>query len=116
MMQQRHLGKFPGYNDREYRFERSSAVDAASLATTVLFREDKSTFGKSAPLHRRYLSKVMPYDNKTGVTTVLSENSPPLFVCMILPGGGCRLQTCSGLTAELFNSTLRTLNVSEEEN
>ena len=30
------------------------------------------------------------------------------FVCMILPGGGCRLQTCRGLAAQWFDSTLRT--------
>ena len=39
---------------------------------------------------------------------------PPLlhsFVCMILPGGECRLQTCRGLTAQLFNSTLRTYTI-----
>jgi len=34
---------------------------------------------------------------------------PPFFVCMILPGGGSRLQTLGGLAAQLFDSTLRTL-------
>jgi hypothetical protein len=29
-------------------------------------------------------------------------------VCMILPGGGLRLQTSGGLAAQLFDSTLRT--------
>ena len=31
-------------------------------------------------------------------------------VCMTLPGGGCRLQTCRGLAAQWFDSTLRTLD------
>jgi hypothetical protein len=30
-------------------------------------------------------------------------------VCMILPGGECRLQTCRGLATQLFDSTLRTI-------
>ena len=30
------------------------------------------------------------------------------FVCMILPGGGSRLQTLGGLAAQWFDSTLRT--------
>ena len=34
---------------------------------------------------------------------------PNLTVCMTLPGGGCRLQTCRGLAAQWFDSTLRTL-------
>ena len=29
-------------------------------------------------------------------------------MCMILSGDGRRLQTCGGLTAQLFDSTLRT--------
>ncbi len=32
-------------------------------------------------------------------------------VCMILPGGGCRLQTCRGLAAQWSDSTLRTFSV-----
>jgi len=35
--------------------------------------------------------------------------SPFGMVCMILSGDGRRLQTCGGLTAQLFDSTLRTL-------
>ena len=35
--------------------------------------------------------------------------APFLTVCMTLPGGGCRLQTCRGLAAQWFDSTLRTL-------
>jgi len=31
-------------------------------------------------------------------------------VCMILPGGGCRLQPCRVLAAQWFDSTLRTRN------
>jgi len=31
-----------------------------------------------------------------------------MCVCMILPGGGSRLQTSGGLAAQLFDSTLRT--------
>jgi len=34
--------------------------------------------------------------------------SPFASVCMILSGDGRRLQTCGGLTAQLFDSTLRT--------
>ena len=30
---------------------------------------------------------------------------------MILPGGGCRLQTCRGLAAQWFDSTLRTKHI-----
>jgi hypothetical protein len=33
-------------------------------------------------------------------------------VYMILSGDGRRLQTCGGLTAQLFDSTLRTLQLS----
>ena len=32
------------------------------------------------------------------------------YVCMILPGGECRLQTCRGLASQWFDSTLRTLD------
>jgi hypothetical protein len=32
-----------------------------------------------------------------------------LFVCMILPGGGLRLQTSGGVKAQWFDSTLRTV-------
>ena len=34
-----------------------------------------------------------------------------ICVCMILPGGGCRLQTCRGLAAQWFDSTLRTFRL-----
>ena len=34
-----------------------------------------------------------------------------VYVCMILLGSGCRLQTCRGLAAQWFDSTLRTVDV-----
>ena len=46
--------------------------------------------------------------NSTGVTTDVSLETS---VCMILPGGGLRLQTLGGLAAQLFDSTLRTFQV-----
>jgi hypothetical protein len=48
---------------------------------------------------------------RIGMFTALGMLQQPKhssFVCMILPGGGSRLQTLGGLAAQLFDSTLRT--------
>jgi hypothetical protein len=36
-------------------------------------------------------------NNSTGITLTTNKFEELLFVCMILPGGGCRLQTCRRL-------------------
>jgi len=46
------------------------------------------------------------------LSTLTNHHTHPFFfffaVCMILPGGGSRLQTLGGLAAQWFDSTLRT--------
>ena len=40
------------------------------------------------------------------------DESISLFACMILPGGGVRLQTSGGVKAQWFDSTLRAMDLS----
>jgi hypothetical protein len=75
----------------------------AALATTL------ASAGRAieTALDRRQ-TKVMPTQDLTGITVSAVFELANLFVCMILPGGGSRLQTLRSLAAQLFNSTLRT--------
>ena len=47
-------------------------------------------------------------DNSTGAMSDAFSSTKLIDVCMILPGGGLRLQTLGGLATQLFDSTLRT--------
>ena len=62
---------------------------------------------ESAPQKSRRLSKIMLHKTQRG-SLPLQLKTLLLFVCMNLSGDGRRLQTCGGLTAQLFDSTLRT--------
>ncbi|KAL7505503.1 hypothetical protein ACHAXN_002981 [Cyclotella atomus] len=69
-------------------------------------------FKETAPSKSRCHIKVMPSITQRGsclMLFLLRKLTPTtFFVCMILPGGGLRLQTFGGLATELFDSTLRT--------
>jgi hypothetical protein len=122
------LGKFPGqFNGREFHLE--TEIPARQLLAFPAHRGGRrrpmfpsGSIGRSSHKQDGAVKKPWPYQshaiiNTMGVTTIFivsSRNSPPqqnifYFVCMILPGGGCRLQTCRDLVAQWFDSTLRTL-------
>jgi hypothetical protein len=79
-IEQWYLGKFPGRKDREYRFERSSGVDAAPATTArSQFCCEWQEHLESAPLNSRRLSKVMPYETQRGLLP--SPLKTPPFQC-----------------------------------
>jgi hypothetical protein len=104
------LGEIPRTQGQRVPFSQEKPVSGSP-------RKDSS---RGAWCDPRQPSEQSYANNTTGITpTLVGEgyiyiqwldwSSSLLFVCMILPGGGRRLQTFGGLAAQLFDSTLRTL-------
>ena len=105
------LGKFSGRKGQRMVTPKGVPVFVPLVCDDCSFHGEKE-HGEPA-FYRRHI-KVMPYNTQRRLwPPLVLELPPPLMfrVCMILPGGECRLQTCRGLATQLFDSTLRTILV-----